>query len=362
MFNFIVNKYKQQKIQNMPSNKIKQQALLNRLSNQNKLHRQVPRQVQGPRQVYRQVPRQGHRKVQNLVKSFNCLPIKYTSVFNKNVNKIINIYQPHYINGRSPGFGDYLRGCICLYQISKVLNIEFDMDLSHHPLSSFLLNNNSNNIDYTNISFYYNLNNINMQTTNPDFLNNFIDNLNTINEVTYSLFSNAFPIYSEITQECKNFIKNKITPNNVIEQNINDILNSMQLNKHNYSILHIRSGDNYLINDDNYNINYINKLYKIISQNTNNNTTYIILSDSIKLKKLIKLRFSNFYTELKQITHIGELSINTSESIINTLTDFYLMSYSQNIISISSYEWGSGFSEWCSIIYNIPYLKIVITQ
>ena len=38
----------------------------------------------------------------------------------------------------------------------------------------------------------------------------------------------------------------------------------------------------------------------------------------------IKLRFSNFYTELKQITHIGELSINTSESIINTLTDFYL--------------------------------------
>jgi hypothetical protein len=201
-----------------------------------------------------------------------------------------------------------------------------------------------------------------MQTTNPDFLNNFIDNLNTINEVTYSLFSNAFPIYSEITQECKNFIKNKITPNNVIEQNINDILNSMQLNKHNYSILHIRSGDNYLINDDNYNINYINKLYKIISQNTNNNTRYIILSDSIKLKKLIKLRFSNFYTELKQITHIGELSINTSESIINTLTDFYLMSYSQNIISISSYEWGSGFSEWCSIIYNIPYLKIVITQ
>ena len=235
------------------------------------------------------------------------------------------------------------------------------MDLSHHPLFSFLLYSNSTNIDYNNISLYYELNNINMDNTNPNFLNDFIIQLNTIVNSNYGIFSNAFPIYSEITQECKSFIKNKITPNNFIEQNINDILNSIQLNKYNYTILHIRSGDNYLINNDNYNISYINKLYKIITQNTNNNTKYIILSDTIKLKKLIKVRFPTFYCELKPITHLGELKNNTNDSVMNTLIDFYLMSYSQNIISISSYEWGSGFSEWCKTLYDIPYLKIVIS-
>jgi hypothetical protein len=49
----------------------------------------------------------------------------------------------------------------------------------------------------------------------------------------------------------------------------------------------------------------------------------------------------------------------TDPAIVDTLLDFYLMAYAAKILSISPYSWGSGFSQWCSVIYRIPYSKVI---
>jgi len=47
---------------------------------------------------------------------------------NTELKKIVNLYQKKYINGKAQGLGDYLRGCYCLFQVSQILGLEFDMD------------------------------------------------------------------------------------------------------------------------------------------------------------------------------------------------------------------------------------------
>ena len=58
------------------------------------------------------------------------------------------------------------------------------------------------------------------------------------------------------------------------------------------------------------------------------------------------------------ITHIADNSITNNNNLINTLTEFFIMSYSNYIYSFSVYDHGSGFSKWCSVAYNIPYVCI----
>ena len=56
---------------------------------------------------------------------------------NSSIKKIVNVYQYTYKNYKLPiGFGDFLRGCLSLIQISKIYGIECDIYKS--PNTTFL--------------------------------------------------------------------------------------------------------------------------------------------------------------------------------------------------------------------------------
>ena len=60
--------------------------------------------------------------------------------------------------------------------------------------------------------------------------------------------------------------------------------------------------------------------------------------------------------------HLGEQADNSDVGLIDTLVDFFIMSNASRIISFSPYNWGSGFSQWCSILHNIPFFQFQITD
>ena len=100
----------------------------------------------------------------------------------------------------------------------------------------------------------------------------------------------------------------------------------------------------------------IYSINKIINNIINPNHTYLIISDSNDLKEYLKI-YPNFYISIKNIEHLGGESINkdNSEGVINTMVDYYMMSYSNAIICLSVYGHISGFSKYCSVLNNIPY-------
>ena len=86
----------------------------------------------------------------------------------------------------------------------------------------------------------------------------------------------------------------------------------------------------------------------------------MLLSDNNYIKKLMKEKIPSLIIQNRPITHLGEQTELSDVEVMNTMLDFYTMANSNKIFSFSKFGWGSGFSEWCSVVYNIPYVKIII--
>ena len=57
---------------------------------------------------------------------------------NKNIKKIVCVYQLQFTNDKSPGIGDFLRGCFFVLQLSQLLKLEFELDISNHPIAKYI--------------------------------------------------------------------------------------------------------------------------------------------------------------------------------------------------------------------------------
>jgi len=276
---------------------------------------------------------------------------------NTRLKKIVNVYQLQYTNGVAQGFGDYLRGCYCLYQICKYIDIEFDM-IINHPMSKYLIIHQTppEDISYENIDWVKG-DNICEKSTN--FFRNFMNYINPINQDTLYIFSNALSIWP-VQSESINFIRKSIIPTDDMKNYVTQILNDIGMPFGGYSIVHIRTGDNHLLNGKRMDYKTFNKIILILKRYTSFEKKYIVLSDNNNLKNFLSQRHNRFVSYTKEITHLGENTIKTDEGIKNTLLDFFIMSRSSNIISMTPYGHGTGFSKWCATTYGIPYICLKI--
>ena len=300
-------------------------------------------------------------------------------ITNKKIKKIVNVYQLEFTNQKSPGIGDFLRGSFFLMQLAKILNLEFELDISNHPISKFVINNGLNpKIKYNNIEFKYGMNrpaNYDFSYTPPnnmyfdiDFINKLISELNKSNTECFPLFSNAFPMYYNFKDEGREYIKSQLLPNKNMVKYINDTFKMLNLQKNTYAVLHIRTGDQYLSKNEVIDSKFINKINGLIDSIIVPGKKYLILSDNTILKTYLANR-PNFYVLLNKIEHLGgEISIKGQENNVikdndavkNTMLEFYLMSFSNSILSMSTYDHISGFSKYCAEIFNIPFHNMKI--
>jgi hypothetical protein len=294
---------------------------------------------------------------------------------NTRVKRIVNVYQLKYKNGIAQGFGDYIRGCFCLMQICALLGLEFDMNLSNHPISKYLYSEEegekrektelkselkSEYINYSEIFRYEDVNYIpiNSKVYTKDsfrFLEGFINNLNSYKAGdTFYIFCHSFPIFE--TQEIgRKFVLNKILPNSSMQLNIQSTLMKYELTPRRFAVIHIRSGDKYLLKNNSLNSIVVKKIINILSKNMKPGTKYLILSDNNQIKLLLKKVFPQIVIRMTRIIHLGESTNSTDDSIMDTLLDFYLLGYSNGITAFSHYVHGTGFSKEAAKLFDIPY-------
>jgi len=289
---------------------------------------------------------------------------------NKNLKRIVNVYQPKYKNSVAQGLGDYIRGCFCLMQICAMLGLGFDMDLTNHPMSKYLIQQESEkerkyNINYPEVSRYENTNYVPVNATtysknSINFFMEFVNNLNSMgNADSFFTFCHSFPIF-DVQDVGRKFILSKLLPNELMQTAIKERLNHLELIQKRFAVIHIRSGDKYLLNNGNINSFVLKKIVGILSKNMKEGTKYLILSDNNQIKLLLKKIFPQVVIQLTKIAHLGESVNPDDDAIMETMLDFYLMSNAFQIISFSPYNWGSGFSQWCSVLYKIPYVQIQV--
>jgi len=292
---------------------------------------------------------------------------------NTNLQTIVQVYQYDFVNAKSSGLGDFLRGSFYLMQLSRMLNVGFKMDISNHPISEFIINNGKSlDINYKNTTFVIGMNRPDISyLINPpnntyfdiNFANKIIRELNKSRSKNVGLFTNAFPIYYNFSDYGRNFIKSQLMPNTTMTDYINKAFSNLRLKPNTYAVIHIRTGDEYLSTNKGTSSPCTNQILNVINKINNPAKKYLIVSDNNILKLILK-KIPNFYVCLHNIEHLGgEINSNKSaDGIKNTLLEFYLMSYSNSILSLSSYDHISGFSRYCSEVYNIPFKNIHIKK
>lgn len=259
-------------------------------------------------------------------------------------------------NPQPPGFADFLRGTIALYNFSKKYDYKLFLD-SDHPLFKFLKENK--NIVYNNPF-----------SETEEFLpplsyNDIFNKLNNIFNTgrSFSVMTNSFynlqgerlENFGPISEDCSNYIRDILCPSIEVETKLNDIFSTVyKINMNDsFKVIHLRFGDDYInnniYNDELYKL-YYDRIYSFVNQNKNEK--YVLISDSSKMANNLKKDIQElFYWDNSKI-HLGDLKNIETSNILDTIVDFFIMSKSNEIISIGS---GSGFSCINSIIYNIKY-------
>lgn len=280
------------------------------------------------------------------------------------MTKIINIYQERYNNYKmNIGFGDFLRGCFFLIQYTKMKNYDYEIYINT-PINIFLKNFKKNDEikKIENKINYFTEQNTNFSDENLPNLNNFYEYNNFIKKFEmfctnniYSdnniyLLTNAYPVHN-ISDYERNILKSIIEPSDEMKIYIESTIQQLNLKKYNFEVIHVRSGDSFLINKMD-----ISSIKKNIENRINNiidvAKEYLLISDSNDLNIYITNTLGNIKTIYNNKCHLGDIN-NDLVNIKNTLLDFYMMSYSNKITSFSVYGHGTSFSKWCAEIYNI---------
>ena len=268
------------------------------------------------------------------------------------IKKITHVYQLSYKNRETIfGLGDFIRGSFCLLQICNKHGIEFVIDVSNHPISNYIEGQIKNpNINYNKIKIEDCFKTTEDPSVDYKLITQMLKNINTKN---YYTCANNFPF--EIKQSEIEFIRNSLQPNYSMKTAIDEEMTTLNLISKQFSVIHIRSGDDFLVKNHILLQDFIEQIFErltpILENNTNN---FLILSDNNQLKELFK-KYNNCVVQIKPITHLGEQPKLKDEEVKNTMLDFYLMSHSNYIYAITVYGHGTGFSKWCSVLYNIPY-------
>ena len=314
--------------------------------------------------------------------------------FEKGYKSIVNCYQLQYNDNKFPtGLGDFLRGCFFLLNLCDLYGIVPEVHIIH-PISFFLHSFSKDNFNeledgeefdtYCRIKkeeekpiklfeknnwISHSVNEFNLlmnPITKIDTMHHFCDYLldQPVFEKKIYIYNILYP-YHSVKEEHRLYMKSIMNPSVKMRSIVYDTLLKLELYNKEYICIHLRCGDEYLKNAKNnkFDNTFIKKIKNEITAicNTNPDKDKLLICDNVNIKYiLLKNNVYKLKTMFHPISHIGEGVEIEYEKTKNTMLDFYLLSESKHIYCFSQYKHGSGFSQWCATIYNIPYLCKII--
>ena len=273
---------------------------------------------------------------------------------------VIHSYLPNCkTNPQPPGFADFLRGSIALYQYSKKYDYDFYFDKDIHPLFKYLkpsphIISNDSNMEVQEIL---------PPQSYPDIDKIICDHFES--GQSFSLITNAF--YSRdqngnlvnfgvIDSDCRAFFQNLLQPNFLLENKIFLVFDRYYNidPSSNYKVIHLRLGDHFIFEKNIFNDNQLkellkNKIYNVLMSD---NCQCILITDCDTMGRILKDMYPTLAYWPSEKTHIGAFQ-KTNCDICDTLIDFFILSRAKEIISYSKYAVPSGFSTLTSIIFDI---------
>ncbi len=255
----------------------------------------------------------------------------------------IHSYQPECRTvTQPPGLGDFLRGSITLHQLAKRYGFILKLDFTDHPLARYF-----EQVDRIPkrgklaVNEFFNQKNVELEP--------FVAACSSVRPTF--IMTHAVP-FKSVDDECRAFVRNRLQPKKEMTQCVDLLKQKLGLNR--YCTVHLRMGDSQMDGQP--------AIPSIVSDWFRKRiipvwgTEAVVISDNTHVKNELAREFGiKIVPDVKPV-HLGEChTAGIPDHLIrDTLTEFMLMSQSQQIYRYSVYPWGSGFSDICSTIYQIP--------
>lgn len=260
---------------------------------------------------------------------------------------LINVYKN---KQRGMGFGDFIRGTISCYQLSKILKVKFKVDFRHHSIGKYIVNmcefapcNSDEIIDLQDIRRFT------VGCLKNELLRR-VKNVINLTKRNIFIYTNVWPRFPLSDIE-KDFIKSILVPTDELNLSIQDSITVQG----DYEVIHIRSGDLFAFNTkigdttERSLPELLQRLVSIEQIKRSTNLPIVVISDSYQLKHEICNRFDIITTNT-----IPSHCALEETAIKDTLVDYFVMTRAKRIHQFSVYSWGSGFSDTINWVYGVP--------
>lgn len=278
---------------------------------------------------------------------------------------IVQVYRTQYKDGKAKGLGDFLRGYGCLLQLRRTLGFKVEVDMRDHPLADHLDSPASSPdvlVDYGATSVCPHINYVASAgwavQRDPEFLNGFCDWLaetiaGTAHTSVVPVFVTAYPV-ADLEEEDKKIIRQCVRPSPKTARIFED-----QSPLQPYAVLHLRSGDNVVVEGEAVDPRIVSCLTEVSSAMDIGD---VFLADTRALDSVVSNSFGLITTETAPVHLSDSPKEDLLKRCVETLYDWWLLSRAARIVAVSVYYWGSGFSSQASIIYNVPLEKYIMWQ
>jgi hypothetical protein len=261
--------------------------------------------------------------------------------FNQSLNSIPFTKTIVHVFEYSNGIADYLRGSILLAQSAKKYNLHFKLNVSPHSIHSCLKNEcDAINSKVHSLLIDHKLSPLNYKIVY--LLEDFIKS----NEKELYINTNIFYDRKLLTDDIKQYINSFFTFKSHYYEDVKRLFPLTT-----YQVLHIRCKDSEFTTRFTDN----NLLAEIIKLQLPVNT--IVISNNYHLKQKIHKLFGFYYLDIP-VNHIA--NTHEPEGLYSTIIEYIVLSKSSKTYCFSYYEHGSGFSEQCSILNDIPYSVVFL--
>lgn len=252
------------------------------------------------------------------------------------------------------GLGDLLRGTMHLHCLSQQLNFRLIVDTQLHPISKFLISIPHEYSDHVLENNNKIINLINSTTNSTDVIKNHLMHPDSINTPIMLICNNMESMHP--SADTKLFIRTILNPTEEFKAEFNSMCAAFKITN-NYSILHLRLGDEELVKRT-VNVNKYNDMLKIIDAHVTPHDNMLIIADSFAFKQHL-CHVRPHLTNRIIPTNPIHLSHSTDKDMIKeTLFDLFLLTNSKFIKTYTIYTWISGFVQWVSCAFNIPLISI----
>ena len=238
------------------------------------------------------------------------------------------------------GLGDLLKGSNVLFEVCKALNIEYELDISHHPIGTISA---SSDIEGESSS----------QHSVPFYSFKDMDDakikIAKLFENAGSLAFNSngctdWPAQSSL--EWRELIQSKLQ----FARDSNLSLGS-GFSSSKYSVFHFRLGDRSLVRGQSRSV-----MRALLAFARNREASDVVISDSVRFKHLVRWFYPRVIVSEATPVHTGLAANN--ELLLQTLQDFFLIANASSVKTFSEYVWASGFVVSACRVYDIPLTEI----